>query len=385
MPIQNQFRHQTYDTGRPTAPFEILRPAMPSDIDSPESQQQLHEAGDAFRKAGVTAIYLLHGTFVGADASGWIRKLRRLWPYAGNQVEANVKRLLDTLMADAGNYTQAYAQRLQQSLSPDLKSRIPVHLCVWSSENHHIGRADGAVRFLSELLSYPPGSRIQIWSHSHGGNVMALLTNLIAADEETRERFFTACRCYYCWPWTKHVDLPAWKKAIAVFSDDDQRSHVNSIRLDMVTFGTPIRYGWDRGGYDHLLHFVNHRSQNDQEPYAAVMPKKFEDVMNATGGDYIHQFAVAGSNLPPGLLSWRASLANRRLSGLVQGNVGETSIAARVTRGLRVANDGLTLLVDYQDNGPSFSAHLAGHAVYTREKWMAFHAAEIAQRFYGDP
>src|SRR5262245_7149651 len=105
MPSNNQFRHQVYDAGPPTAPFEILRPPAPLPLDAPESQQRLHEAGNLFRQAGVQVIYLMHGTFVGTDASGWVRKLRRIWEYAGQQLEVSMKHWLNVLMADAGNYT----------------------------------------------------------------------------------------------------------------------------------------------------------------------------------------------------------------------------------------------------------------------------------------
>jgi len=383
MPTQNQFRHQAYDSGPPAAAYEILRPALPQPIDSEQFQQNLRQAGQMYREAGVQAIYLMHGTFVGTDASGWIRKLRRIWPSAGTAIERSMKSFLNSWMADAGNYTLQYAERLAQLLSDETDSRIPVNLCVWSSENHHIGRADGAVRLLEELLSHPAGSRILVWAHSHGGNVLALVTNLIAADEETRSKFFDACRAYYCFPWTKHIDLPGWKRVIEAFDNAQDRQKIDSLILDIATFGTPIRYGWDCDGYDHLLHFVNHRPLPNQEPYVAMLPKTFDEVKQALGGDYVQQFGVAGSNLPPGIFSWRAGRANRRLSELVQGQLAEKSITARLAIGRRVADEGTTLLVDYQDNGTPFATHLAGHAIYTRMPWMAFHALEIAKRFYG--
>ena len=41
------------------------------------------------------------------------------------------------------------------------------------------------------------------------------------------------------------------------------------------------------------------------------------------------------------------------------------------------------LLVDYGPIEGHIGQHLAGHAVYTRERWMEFHVAEVSKRFYG--
>ena len=77
---------------------------------------------------------------------------------------------------------------------------VPVRLFHWSSENHHLGRADAAVRLIDEIaaLELPRRKRILVWGHSHAGNVFALMSNLLAGDSESIERFFTAT----CWPAT---------------------------------------------------------------------------------------------------------------------------------------------------------------------------------------
>lgn len=41
------------------------------------------------------------------------------------------------------------------------------------------------------------------------------------------------------------------------------------------------------------------------------------------------------------------------------------------------------MLVDYGPPEGNIAQHLAGHAVYTRKRWMLFHAEEVARRFYG--
>jgi hypothetical protein len=50
--------------------------------------------------------------------------------------------------------------------------------------------------------------------------------------------------------------------------------------------------------------------------------------------------------------------------------------------GMRVAEEGQCLLIDYGPPDGSLSQHLAGHAVETRRRWMSFHALEVARRFY---
>jgi hypothetical protein len=41
-------------------------------------------------------------------------------------------------------------------------------------------------------------------------------------------------------------------------------------------------------------------------------------------------------------------------------------------------------LVDYGLPDGRITRHLAGHAVYTRKRWMLFHAEETVRRLYGD-
>ncbi len=89
---------------------------------------------------------------------------------------------------------------------------IPVRLFNWSSENHHIGRADGAIRLLDELasLKLQPTQRVLLFGHSHAGNVFALMTNLLCGDRRAIRRFFAAADIYYRWPVVGCIDIPAW-------------------------------------------------------------------------------------------------------------------------------------------------------------------------------
>ena len=342
----------------------------------------MQEVGRSFRASGVAAIYLAHGTFVGPDALGILSDLARAFPAAGNAVRRVIKRVLDTLTGDVGNYTDNFARLFASSINTPGAVTIPVRLFEWSSENHHVGRADGAVRLIDELaaLNVEPGSRVLLWGHSHAGNVFALLTNLLAGNGDVADRFFQAAEIYYRWPIFGWIDIPVWNRVRELLSQ--RRGLPRDLELDLVTFGTPIRYGWDSGGYARLLHFINHRPVEGLPDYRAPFPPKIENVMTAAEGDYVQQLGIAGTNIMPSVLSWRAWLADRRLNGLLQPGPPEGGPLERFRPGAIVPDEGTTLLVDYGPPDGSIAQHQAGHAVYTRKKWLLFHAEQVAGRFY---
>jgi hypothetical protein len=200
-------------------------------------------------------MYLVHGTFVGADALGTIAEIARLLPAAGALLAALAKQLVDSTLGEVGNYTEKHVRLLNDGLGA-ANAGPPVRLFHWSSSNDHIGRADGAVRLIDEIsrLRIRPHRRLLLWGHSHAGNVFALVTNLLAADELTRARFFHAARAYYRWPLFGCIDVAVWERVRRLL--DRRRVENWCPRLDFVTFGTPIRYGWDSDGYARLLHFI---------------------------------------------------------------------------------------------------------------------------------
>jgi hypothetical protein len=55
---------------------------------------------------------------------------------------------------------------------------------VWSSENHHVGRLEGALGLVRALATHAelgaPRGRILILGHSHAGQVFALVTQLLS-------------------------------------------------------------------------------------------------------------------------------------------------------------------------------------------------------------
>jgi hypothetical protein len=338
--------------------------------------------GEALEEAGVGAIYLVHGTFVGTDALGVVAELARLFPKAGKSVRRLIKRIVDKIAGEVGNYTGRYAECFESAINRPGHVTIPVRRFNWSSENHHLGRADGAVRLIDELasLEMDPGRRVLLWGHSHAGNMFALITNLLAGKPEAVEAFFAATEIYYRWPIVHCVDIPVWMRVRDMLYQ--QPTLPADMPLDMVTFGTPIRYGWDPDGYARLLHFVNHRPAEGLPDYRAPFPPKLDNVLAGADGDYIQQLGIAGTNVMPSVFAWRSWLADHRLDRLLQHDLPAERSLARFRAGTIVPDAGTTLLVDYGPLQGTISQHLAGHAVYTSRQWLLFHAEEIVRQFY---
>ncbi|QDU94863.1 hypothetical protein [Lignipirellula cremea] len=342
----------------------------------------MQAVGDAYRRAGVAAIYLIHGTFVGHDAWGVIRRVSLVSPAWSESLRRFAKGAIDRVIRDSGNYTEAYAQALEDSINRPGERHLPVRLFHWSSENHHLGRADGAVRLLHELASaHPQGGRLLFWSHSHGGNLLALVTNLLAAEANSLRRFFWASRSHYRWPLLGRIDLPIWPQVRELLIDPDSPLH--KLQLDIATFGTPIRYGWDSDGYASLAHLIFHRELPETPAYLTRFPRSLEEVLQAANGDYVQQLGIGGTNWGPNPLAFRAKVANRRLAQLLQGRLSRRQVLDNIRLGVRCPDEGDTLLIDYGPLQETFAEHLAGHAVYTRLKWLLFHAETIAELFYG--
>ncbi|HEX6962012.1 MAG TPA: hypothetical protein VF175_09110, partial [Lacipirellula sp.] len=337
-------------------------------------------AGRAFADAGVAAIYLIHGTFAGNDGLGVFTELERIAPSLAQACRRATKRAFNALLGETGNYTPQFAERMEQSLAAGPGRTIPVRLFNWSSMNHHIARADAAVRLVCELagLSQPiapvpspswgglgwgegagtsnpsnsgeitpphqgEGSqrrRILFWSHSHGGNALAILTNLLAADDQSRSDFFNAARIFYRGNHAPHSSFTAWPRAEQILAD---RNHpLRGLALDIVTFGTPLRYGWDAGGYSKLLHIINHRTHRRDADYAAPYPPNPFRLFTGRGGDFIQQVGIAGTNLAPLPLAYKTFLADRRLGRILQSDLTRQWLRTRLKCGPRVAEDGAT-------------------------------------------
>lgn len=86
MPRNNAFAHQRYSPEKPTTIWHLVQPSEPSVAGSVEYQQQMASVGQAYRTAGVRAIWLIHGTFAGDDALGLVRVWERIAPGMGRRL-----------------------------------------------------------------------------------------------------------------------------------------------------------------------------------------------------------------------------------------------------------------------------------------------------------
>ncbi len=375
MPPANHFRHQSYNEAAPCSEYRLVRPDPPPPIGSASYFDSLATAGQDFASDGVTAIYLIHGTLAGADLSGLLGELGRVLPEWAEFLRQREKQIIDGLVGDLGNYDDEFADTLRQGINARLASPIAVRRFVWSSENHHLGRADGAVRLLHEL-HHCDDRHVMLWGHSHAGNVLALLTNLLGGDARDRRQFFRASRSFFRDPGNGQVDMPVWEETRRIL--DGAGNPLAQRQIDIVTFGTPIRYGWDSSGYQRLIHFVNHHPSPHVPDYVVPFPPSREQVTLASAGDFIQQFFIAGTNFPPNILTWRSWFAEQRLGKLLQSGHRRVNLWQRWKAGVRVPDEGLTLLVDYALGDENSARLLAGHAVYTMRLWLPFHVRLLA-------
>lgn len=385
LPHPNRFRHQRYDDHPPTVDVAWLDAVAPPPVDSDAWKSRMAQAGAAISSAGVNAIYLLHGTFVGVDIVGLNRLVELLSTTAAMALREQEKRFADRIVRDAGNYTPEVAAVLERGLNS-----VPARLFFWSSENHHLGRADGAVGLIDELSRHrwPEGARVLLWGHSHGGNVLALASNLLGADASSRAAFFSATRPFRLSRLVSPAIRARWARVQQLLEQSD--APIRRLALDIVTFGTPIRYGWDSGGYSRLLHVIYHRPTPGLPAYATRFPFSVRSAMTAKRGDYVQQVGIAGTNFAPPLPASPLQVADRRLHRLLQSDHPLGGSAAWWPRsawrwleaGRRVPDEGETLLIDYHRAAPRYHQGARGHAIYTRVCWLLYHVELLTARWY---
>ncbi len=416
MLVQNNFQHADYDRKDPgdrVAYRELLTGALP---DSPAWLDAMAEHGKRLAGAGVRAVVFFHGTHLSSDLFGAGRLdeaggLKRGYsrgipgmeallalmrqetngvptmpgstkpPYSNDEA---TKKLLDEQAGDAGNFTNAYVELFKRAVSRNAPRPIMCARVLWSCEQHHLGRAEAAVRLLHRLRAlcaehnFGTGDRILVQAHGQAGLIMALLSNLLAAGKSAaREAVLTNL---------KHI-MPDGEIAL-LESLVPSGGLLNGVMLDVVTFGTPVRYGWDPSGLGKLLHVVNHRSMRvDGKRWLAKMelPQITMEMPIAWGGDYVQQLAVAGSDAVTG--SEGAKAANKALWELLEPWDGFERWLECARKSVRCQNDGQCLLIDYNDSTGSTNArdHLYGHAAYTRTNAMLFNTTEIVQTLYAPP
>lgn len=404
MPRQNGFRHQSYPT-RPAAAPVVL------ELDG-DGVQSL-DFGHLHTQFGVRKVLLVHGTFAGDDPFG-IHAIMRAGaeqlPAAArlaidpviDRLSEQTKRLTDTITADVANYSDGYRKRFQTLVGDDPEvSRLEP---TWSSENNHLARASLAVRLLNELAELlaegfdPDHERVLLWGHSHAGNGFAILSNLLANDRTNVEAFFAAAG--------DSLGEAGEKARQALAAAPTPHPMANATLV--VTFGTPVRYGWDTDGLRSLVHVIHHRPVSEDDDPTAIVPAVtfgcegnslgdnftaattgVADVLSAKHGDWVQAFAIAGTDIAPTL----QRKANARLGdflerGLLQPTPKKLKDKLKVTCArwqtrTRLHSDGQNLLVDYQSAqltrfGPARQAVL-GHGIYTLKDWLPSQLALVLE------
>lgn len=363
IPIDLPFPHHTIGEDEPEGDYDLLGAEAAKPVAEPTASD-VPLATSRLRAAGVVEIVLIHGTFAGHDSSGVLRSLGLIAPTMAGRLAEISKSWFDEFAGEVGNYTDSFAECLSSLVNPPGEDPIPVTRLNWSGENHTLGRAQGAIALLDHLQSRPArtNQRVLIFAHSHGGNVVAMLSQLLAASDSARNQFY----------------------ASAVKDASIRTIHFNSLPiLDVASFGTPLRYRWDTRICHRLLHFVHHRPRIDRQPTAAEFPSSPVAVLQAVAGDYVQHLAIAGTDFVPlsqGYVEWAK---DRRLRAMFESEMRSRDLVERMKRGRRVSCDGTTLLVDYPADDSGWNRKLLGHGIYTSRQWLPFHLREITSRFYG--
>ena len=414
MPRGNNFQHSEYDRKDPgdRVGYRELPPGAPPD--SPAWLDTMAEHGQRLAGAGVRAVVFFHGTHLSSDLFGAGRLdeaggLKRGYsrgipgmeallalmrqetngvpsmpggakpPYTNDEA---TQKLLDEQAGDSGNFTNAYVELFKKAVNRSAPRPILCLRLLWSCEQNHLGRAEAAVRLLHRLRAlcaehgFGAGDRILVQAHGQAGLITALLSNLLAPGKSAiREAILKILKSV----------MPDSEIAL-LESLTPSGGLLNGVALDVVTFGTPVRYGWDLSEPGALLHVVNHRPMRvDGKRWLAKMelPQITMEMPIAWGGDYVQQLAVAGSDAAT--TSEQAKTVNKALWELLEPWDGFERWLECARRTTRCQNDGQCLLVDYKDSTGSTSArdHLYGHAAYTRTNAMLFNTGEIVQALYG--
>lgn len=423
MPIENSFRHDELSRKNPGERIAIREVTPTALAESPSGQDEMASLGKHLSEAGVRTIVLLHGSIMGTDIFG-VQRLDELGglkrgysrgvagldalltlmrdgsngisPLPGGVTppltnEDTTKRLLDEQIGDAGNFTNGYVELMRQSLNRGLDR--PIH-CVrelWSCEHHHLGRALATVSMLGRLCDWveghklAQGDRILIQAHGQAGLVLALVSNFLCVTaSSSRTRLLGLLSNFAAQ--NDRPDIASTIQRITPLLSNG--TILNGAALDIVTFGMPVRYGWDPSGLGKLLHIVNHRTlRTDGKIWLSKMelPQITMEMPIAWGGDYVQELAVAGSDAVP--TTEAAKAVNKAVWEMVEPFDGFERWLECARRAVRFPSEGLGILADYKDSTGSTNVrdHYYGHAAYTRLNAMLFNTTEIARTLYSAP
>jgi hypothetical protein len=420
MPAENNFHHDEMSRKNPGERLSYRELTTAASPGTPAWNEAMGLLGSRIAQAGVRLVLFLHGSILGTDAFGMQRLdeaggLKRgysrgisgldsllafmregdngisplpggLRPPLAN--DETTKTLLDQQAGDAGNFTASYLDRFEKAVNQKISRSILCARDLWSGENHHLGRAIAACLLLDRLAKlvathrFGPGDRLLIQAHGQAGLVAALASNLLCPSPITGRRALLEILTAYAKA-TDQDHVASTVQRIGPLLNSV--TLLNGVALDIVTFGTPVRYGWDPSGIGKLLHITNHRTlRPDGKTWLAKMelPQITVEMPIAWGGDYIQQLAVAGTDAVPA--SDAAKTANKAVWEMTEPYDGFERWVECARRAVRCPSEGQCLLVDHKDCTGSSNVrdHYYGHAVYTRLDTLLFNTTEIANGLY---
>jgi len=420
MPVGNNFQHSIYSRANPADRLHFREFEAGAPPGSPAWREALAGLGTILADSGVRAVVFVHGAHWGTDIFGVQRLdeaggLKRGYSRGIPGVDAllalmrdgtnglpplpngqkpplsntdSLKQLLDERVSDAANFPTGQINAISAALNSKVSQPLLCDRYLWSSAHYHIGRAKAACDLLAYLRSLctsqsiGPSHRILVLAHGHAGQVLALISNLLVPGQSSgRELIFRTLTSLY-------EQTNAAPQVLEGLRDIDSLLASGTVlggaTLDIVTLGTPVRYGWEPATLGKLLHLVNHRPiRTDTKHWLAKfdLPQITWELPLAAGGDYVQQLAVAGSDALPD--SPHAQGANKALWELLEPYDGFERWLECVRKSVRCPSDGLCLLVDYKDAGASDPRdHVFGHAAYTRSKALLFTMTEIVRTLY---
>jgi hypothetical protein len=420
MPTENNFQHDELSRKSPGERLATAEVTAGPQPESPAWFDAMAQCGEAFSNAGVRAVMFLYGSIHGTDVFGAQRldevgglkrgysrgvsgldALLAAMREGGNGIpplpgdmkpplanDEATKTLLDQQVSDAGNFTAGYVALYHTAINKHLPQPIACSRILWSSAHHHLGRAIAAVRFLEDLhvlcqtRQLSSGDRVLVMAHGQAGLVLALVSNFLCTSPiNGRPKLLGLLASFAA---QNNLDeLSATIRSIEPVLAAP--SLLKRVILDVVTMGTPVRYGWDQSGIGNLLHIVNHRTlRTDGKTWLAKMelPQITMEMPIAWGGDYVQELAVAGSDAVP--TTDAAKAANKAVWELVEPYDGFERWLECARRAVRFPTDGRCLLADYKDSTGSTNVrdHYYGHAAYTRLNVMLFNTMEIVRILY---
>jgi len=328
-------------------------------------KQKMSMQGELLKKNNVRLILLAHGTFVGDDTFGLFDLIEPLNKSIADALRDEGKHIINKLAKDVGNYTPEYASVMESSL----ENNIPCELFVWSSGNYHLARIKGTFELAQTLADkiienhLEANDRILLMGHSHAGQLFALLTTFLANDANARQLY----------------EIMANEDGL---NEDKNKlisnlEIIKTISLDIVTFGTPVRYTWGKYDKFRLKAIVNHR-------YNVGM----SGLLKTRDGDYVQQWGVEGTDIfPPEELQLndefdRVLDTGRNSALLIASLEREERRHPKYADGTHV---GESLLINYKDDSlllPNCIKTLFGHGVYTNHITMLFNMATIVKEWY---